>query len=199
VAETYTYRDQRCPRCLSHGRHRALACYLESLLAGSRRLRVLDVGGFRVFKSFFERRGAWYIDTQLGFSPEIDVASDLTLAPFADEAFDLIVCYHVLEHIPDDRAALREMARVLRKDGRALIQVPWHERPKVTVEFGKADPLQHGHVRVYGEDLLDRISESGLQPTLIDAGEGISTEQMRRFGIAWSGDREIIVCTRKRS
>ena len=71
VGEAWTARNQRCPRCLAKPRHRALACYLEPLLAGSRRLRVLDVAGLRAFKAFCERRGAQYIHVQLGYAREM--------------------------------------------------------------------------------------------------------------------------------
>lgn len=52
------------------------------------------------------------------------VLSDLTRLPFRTAAFDFIVCYHVLEHIPDDTAAMRELSRVLTAGGIALVQVP---------------------------------------------------------------------------
>ena len=126
---------------------------------------VLDVAGAARVQGLLRTKGRELHSRATGVRAETDVAGDLTRAPFADEAFDVIVCYHVLEHIRDDRAALRELARVLRKDGRALIQVPWDKHPEASVEFDAADRLQHDHVRIYGEDLLDRISESGLQPT----------------------------------
>ncbi len=92
----------------------------------------------------------------------------LTDIPLRDDSVDLMVCYHVLEHIPDDRAAMREMARVLAPGGLALVQVPFRpgtvtdEDPDAPEEervrrFGQAD-----HVRYYGDDFEDRMVESGL-------------------------------------
>ena len=92
----------------------------------------------------------------------------LTDIPLRDDSVDLMVCYHVLEHIPDDRAAMREMARVLSPGGLALVQVPFRpgtvtdEDPDAPEEervrrFGQAD-----HVRYYGDDFEDRLVEAGL-------------------------------------
>ncbi|MCD4535997.1 methyltransferase domain-containing protein [Nocardioides sp. cx-169] len=98
----------------------------------------------------------------------VDVLGSLTDLPLADDSVDLLVCYHVLEHIPDDRAAMREIARVLSTSGIALLQVPFRagtrtdEDPDAPEEerlrrFGQVD-----HVRYYGDDFEDRLVESGL-------------------------------------
>ncbi|GIX15441.1 MAG: type 11 methyltransferase [Paracoccaceae bacterium] len=104
-------------------------------------------------------------------------AADLTAAPFADASFDIVICSHVLEHVPDDMQALREIRRILRPGGRALLLTPLaldgrgtEEDPSVTDpaererRFGQWD-----HVRIYGrEDFLDRITRAGLEATLWD-------------------------------
>ncbi len=89
--------------------------------------------------------------------------------PFADGTFDVAVCFHVFEHIPDDLAAMRDLARVLSPSGIAFVQVPWRsgsptdEDPSVGPEerlrrFGQAD-----HVRWYGSDFESRLEASGLR------------------------------------
>jgi SAM-dependent methyltransferase len=98
----------------------------------------------------------------------VDALGSLTETPLRDGSVDLLVCYHVLEHIPDDRKAMREIARVLAPGGLALLQVPFRpgtvtdEDPDAPVEerlerFGRAD-----HVRYYGDDFEDRLVECGL-------------------------------------
>lgn len=100
----------------------------------------------------------------------VDVQASLTELPFAAESFDVVICYHVLEHVPDDAAGMRELARVLRPGGVALVQVPWRanavtdEDPSASAEervrrFGQAD-----HVRWYGTDFDDRLRAAGLTP-----------------------------------
>jgi SAM-dependent methyltransferase len=98
----------------------------------------------------------------------VDVLGSLTDLPLDDRCIDFLVCSNVLEHIPDDRAAMREIARVLRPGGLGLVQVPF--RPDVVTDedpsapederilrFGQAD-----HVRWYGSDFEDRLAAAGL-------------------------------------
>jgi len=98
----------------------------------------------------------------------VDVAASLTSLPFRDDSCALLVCYHVLEHIPDDAAAMGEIARVLAPGGIAIVQVPYRdsvvtdEDPLATAEerthrFGQAD-----HVRFYGNDFGERLESAGL-------------------------------------
>lgn len=101
----------------------------------------------------------------------VDVQASLTDLPFADAVFDFLLCLHVLEHIPDDRAAMSEIARVLSPAGLGLLQVPWSAslptdeevEPATAAErirrFGRAD-----HVRQYGGTTLDdRLRAAGLE------------------------------------
>jgi SAM-dependent methyltransferase len=98
------------------------------------------------------------------------VRADITVQPFADGSFDKIIVSHVLEHIPDDLAAMREMKRTLAPGGLVISQHPFDpdleitdEDPSVTTpeerlrRFKQAD-----HVRVYGHDLLDRWRSVGF-------------------------------------
>jgi len=111
-----------------------------------------------------------YLSTDFEDEFLADCQYDITRIPELDEVFDLIICYHVLEHIPDDRAAMRELFRVLKKEGRALIQTPFrlgeiYENPTITTpadrekHFGQAD-----HVRVYSvEGLKNRLEQAGFR------------------------------------
>jgi SAM-dependent methyltransferase len=103
--------------------------------------------------------------------------TDLTAAPFATDSFDLVICSHVLEHVPDDAAAFREIARILRPGGRALLLVPFALDGKGTDEDpGLADPEERNrrfgqwdHVRLYDHgDFLDRMRQAGLEASLFE-------------------------------
>ncbi|OIO80974.1 hypothetical protein AUJ84_02035 [Candidatus Pacearchaeota archaeon CG1_02_32_132] len=61
---------------------------------------------------------------EYGLSKNIIFEGNLTKIPFKDEEFDAIFCHGVIEHIPDSEAAVREMTRVLKKGGYAMISVP---------------------------------------------------------------------------
>ena len=98
----------------------------------------------------------------------VDVLASITALPLADDSVDFLVCYHVLEHVPDDRQAMAELARVLRPGGVALLQVPWRpdvptdEDPSAPVEVRLARFGQADHVRYYGDDFEDRLVAAGL-------------------------------------
>lgn len=108
-----------------------------------------------------------------GYSyPDYVIDLDILDLPFEDNSFDFVLCSHVLEHIIDDGRAMEELRRVLRPDGRAIIQVPLDYNSAVTIEESPADRLtprqrlekfgQFDHVRIYGTDFYDRMKSHGL-------------------------------------
>lgn len=96
--------------------------------------------------------------------------------PFRENTFDLIICNHVLEHIPTDLKAMKELHRVLKIGGQAILQVPISKNSLLTVEdFSIADPKerenvfgQFDHVRIYGQDYVNRLTESGFKVTRVN-------------------------------
>jgi SAM-dependent methyltransferase len=95
---------------------------------------------------------------------------DIQRLPFSDSHFDLIICNHVLEHIPFDHIAIGELHRVLKNGGSGIIQVPIAKDLAVTFEdptitkpadrhlmFGQWD-----HCRIYGNDYEDRLKRAGF-------------------------------------
>lgn len=163
--------DAACPSCVSLERHRFLAL-LQDVLAptlGSVDV-LLDIAPSPQTTPMLRRlRPRLHSRLDLGADNRlVDVLGSITELPYADSSVDLLVCYHVLEHVPDDRAAMREIARVLKPGGIGLLQVPFRpgtltdEDPSADAEerlrrFGQAD-----HVRYYGDDWEDRLVEAGL-------------------------------------
>jgi len=156
-----------CPRCRSHPRHRAIALLLARGDLPGRRL--LHFAPEPLFDPVFARLpGVERVTADL--HAPADLRLDITRMDLPDRSFDLILCSHVLEHVPDDRAAMRELRRVLSDGGLALVLVPYrpevttHEDPSITspldrmVAFGQQD-----HVRIYGADLPDRLREAGFE------------------------------------
>lgn len=95
------------------------------------------------------------------------VQGDALHLPFADGAFDRVICSEVMEHIPDDRAAIHELARVLRPGGTMAITVP-RFFPEL-VNWALSDEyhmVEGGHVRIYRRRVLEeRARAVGLRPS----------------------------------
>ena len=185
-----------CPRCGSRQRHRLLAIYLRERTDAFTRPQ--DVLHFAPEQGLNDRlramHGARYVtaDVEPG---RADVAADIEALPFADDSFDAILCVHVLEHVADDRAALRELRRVLRPRGWAVIQVPIL-RDKTIEDPAEQDPAQRlrrfgqdDHVRVYGEDFFDRLSEAGFTPDVVDMKPQLSRGTRWRCGLDYADAR----------
>jgi SAM-dependent methyltransferase len=161
--------------------------------------RVLDVAPAPSVRRFMvERIGKGYVGTDMFMSAGVSVRSDLTGLCFATHTFDAIVCYHVLEHIPDDARAIAELARVLKPGGLALVQVPRRsgrptdEDPEASVEerirrFGQDD-----HVRFYGDDFEERLRKGGLAPTVVRPAGELAEADVERLGLDRS--EEIWIC-----
>ena len=130
------------------------------------------------------------------------VHMDITDIRFPDESFDVIYASHVLEHVDDDRRAIRELHRVLRTGGWAVLPVPIHgketrEDPSVTDPeerqrlFGQSD-----HVRKYGRDgeYERRLRGSGFDVTVEGFVRELGPESVRRYRLDPADD--IYVCTK---
>ena len=105
-------------------------------------------------------------------SPLAKVKMDIHQIPFEDDYFDVALCNHVLEHVTDDLKAMREIYRVLKPGGWAIMQVPFfHPVPEKTFEDKHiTDPKerekifgQDDHVRKFGNDYADRLRSAGFK------------------------------------
>ncbi len=125
---------------------------------------------------------------------------DITDVQYPDDTFDVIYCSHVLEHVPEDRKAMRELRRVLAPAGWAVLQVPitaeeTFEDPSVTDPeererlFGQCD-----HVRRYGPDYALRLKEAGFEVRTYTAAEVVGAENLERMGI--KKDERVHYCTK---
>jgi len=114
-----------------------------------------------------------YVSADL-FSPWADLKIDIQDMNIESCSFDAVWCSHVLEHLPDDRAAMREVCRILKPGGWALILVPidWN-RPSTWEDDTIIDPRQRAicfghpeHLRLYGKDFKERLESSGFKVTV---------------------------------
>jgi SAM-dependent methyltransferase len=166
--------NRRCPGCGSLERHRAIV----RLLAEFPGDRLLHVAPEQGIERHLRASRPGYVSADL-FKPA-DVKADIQDMPFEDASFDMILCSHVLEHVDDDRKAIREIRRVLAPGGAALIQVPEEEQlehtfedPSITSPEERFEKFgQEDHVRLYGRDFTRRLEEAGFTVESRDLGEG---------------------------
>jgi len=178
-----------CPQCGSQVRHRLIAAGLELhavLEHLSRQSRVLHISPEYCLQLVLRPGSRAYVRGDL-LTAECDVRQDATRLPFAAGVFDLVVASDVLEHIPDDRAALAEIRRVLRLGGIAILTVPQSDLDEPTVEdpsvvtdaqrtarYGQPD-----HVRNYGSDFPVRIADAGFDVIKVDSHDFAAEEVAR--------------------
>lgn len=140
-----------------------------------------------------------YITADLN-RPDVRVKMDITSIPFPESTYDVIYCSHVLEHVPDDRKALREFHRVLKPAGWLLLVVPVNVRktiedPSVTDPQKRLELFgQDDHVRKYGPDVMDRIQEAGFKVKRVLPGDFLTTEQIIQYGT--TANTHLFYCTK---
>jgi len=162
-----------CPKCGAHDRERHLLLYFaksnfNSLIANG---RVLHFAPEPAIKRFIESAiPAEYIRGDLfPASPGVRRV-DLCKMSFEDASFDLVIANHVLEHVDDDAQALKEIFRILRPGGMAVLQTPYASGLSITIcDPAVSNPVlrlelygQDDHVRLYGNDIFERFTSTGL-------------------------------------
>ena len=99
--------------------------------------------------------------------------------------------YHVLEHIPNDLKAMKELYRVLKPLGTAILQVPLDEDRENTLEDDSITDQQertrifgqYDHVRVYGQDYYNRLQKVGFKATPVDYIKEVTEADIKRFAL----------------
>ena len=193
----YGYENPRenvlSPSTLSLERHRLLWLYLERETdLFSTALNLLHFAPEQAFYRRFKRmKHLDYLTTDLN-SPLAEVKADICDLPFADNTFDVILCNHVLEHIPDDKIAMKELFRVMKPGGWGIFQVPQDLKREHTFEDNSITDKQerarifgqYDHVRIYGRDYFDRLRECGFQVEAVDYTQSFSASDIERFRLA---------------
>jgi SAM-dependent methyltransferase len=182
--------DAICPICGSQRRHRLISLFLDRHpeLFRHHEARFLHVAPEEFFAARFRRLpGIEYLTADLN-NPSAMVHLDICQIPYPVASFDIIFCVHVLEHVPDDRQALHEFYRILKKEGWALFMVPivgyqTQEDASITDPAERASRyLQHDHVRLYGRDFSQRLAQVGFQVEQFAATD-LPDELVTRLGV----------------
>ncbi|MDA8589188.1 methyltransferase domain-containing protein [Flavobacteriaceae bacterium] len=201
----YGYLKQRdnalSPGTLSLERHRLLWLYLNNeTIFFSRTLKVLHVAPEQCFYNLFKNlKNINYTTFDLN-SPLADIKGDICNLPFKENSFDFILCNHVLEHINDDKKAMKELYRVLNKNGTAILQVPINQKSNKTFEdssiVDKKERIekfgQYDHIRLYGLDYFKKLESFGFKVDALKYSKEFTESEIIKYGLI--KDEIIPVC-----
>ena len=192
-----------CPSCLSLERHRLLWLWLRRETDLFERLpRLLHVAPevclMRHLRRAYRNRPDRYVTADLE-SPLADLHFDIQQIPLAGDSFDAVICNHLMEHVADDRQALRELLRILKPGGLGVLLAPVdYARAETFEDDTITDPAertrlfgQYDHRRVYGRDYAERLRSAGFEAREIDYAARFTAEERRRY--AFAADRLYVV------
>lgn len=181
------------PSTLSLERHRLLWLFLQQETNFFEApLKVLHFAPEQAFYSRFRKlKNLQYTTTDLN-SPLADVKADICNLPFNDASFDVILCNHVLEHIPDDTKALQELFRVMKPGGWGIFQVPQDLNRDTSFEdhsiLDKSERArifgQYDHVRIYGRDYSEKLSLAGFTVNEVDLTSKMAAGLVDKYRLA---------------
>lgn len=203
--ETLNYDNCNCPFCLSSDRERLYLIFLEQHFEQGKKTKysILDFAPTESFARYLRnRKGVSYTSADL-FRGDVDMKIDLCdMKEIQDRTYDIIICSHVLEHVPDPEKAISELKRVLADDGLAVIMVPVFIDVKEKIEnkqhTSANDRLkfygQEDHVRLYSrESYLNELKENGFRVEIMHVDQ-FDAEQIRKNAI--DSNSALYVCTK---
>lgn len=185
----------RCPGCGSWERHRLLWLFLEQRTSFfQQRVALLHVAPEPVLLERFASLPNVRVTSIDLRSPLADLRMDVSELLFAESYFDAVICVHVLEHVEDDRRAIRELHRVLRPGGYAIVISP--VKRELTLEDpALVDPQQRerayglrDRVRAYGRDLGQRLQAAGFEVDVVPFARELDPAAVERYGLLLSED-----------
>lgn len=171
-------RNGGCYKCGSSDRERLVYIYIKNVenVFDKKNLRILHLAPEKNLSNILSHIGfEKYICGDLfteGYKyPDYVQNMNVLNIPYEDSFFDLVICNHLLEHVPNDIDAMKELYRVLKPNGKAILQVPISKNSDKTFEdFSVTKPTdreevfgQFDHVRIYGQDYVERLNSAGFK------------------------------------
>jgi predicted SAM-dependent methyltransferase len=190
-----------CPRCFSFSRHRIVCNYFdENRKKLENNPEILMFGAEFSIEKWFRKHGYRYHTADL-FDRTAEMKVDIQNTRFPDESWSLIICNHVLEHVPDYNAALKELQRILKKGGILELTVPTDKNLNTVYEdtgiitgeqrierFGQID-----HLRIFGNDFSEKLENAGFTVEVLN-GAQLPASLRTMTGPADYDDNRIYLC-----
>src|SRR5690554_4440717 len=181
-----------CPNCLSLERHRLLWLYLNEHTGFFKDdLKMLHMAPEQCFYARFKKQSN--LDYLCGdlYSPLADIKFDLHNIPLEDNQFDVIFCNHVLEHVEDDHQCMKELYRVLKPGGFAILQVPidysrehtYEDSTITSPEDREKHFWQKDHLRLYGRDYSEKLEAAGFRVREVKLASDMPDSEAERLRI----------------
>jgi len=160
--ETFNIENYLCSHCSCSDRERLYALYFDKCVSKNdeKKYKVLDIAPDRSLSQYLKSSPNFIVRTADLYMEGVDDKVDITnMTIYADESFDIFICSHVLEHVEEDVKAMKELHRVLKKDGWGITMVPIdlglekdYENPDIKDEAGRWKHFgQNDHVRMYSK------------------------------------------------
>lgn len=181
-----------CPNCLALERHRLMYLYLKTKTNFfTANHKVLHVAPEYCFIDRFEKLSNLDYLTADIESPLAKVRMDIEKIQYPDNSFDVIFCNHVLEHVEHFDVATKELFRVLKPGGFAIMQSPQDMKLPHTIEDPTiTDPrerervfLQSDHLRLFGQDYGLELQKAGFTVLEDDFVKTLPSDVSRRFAL----------------
>ncbi len=183
-----------CPGCGVLERHRLLWLYLKTktnFFIGT--YKVLDVAPtYSLQKKFRRMKNLDYLSVDIE-SPLAMSKMDITNIDLPDNQFDCIICYHVLHHIPDDEKAMKELFRILKPGGYAILQHPvdLSNESEYILPREKMDGI---FTRIYGQDYIEKLKRAGFNVKLDNYIYNLEDNVIKKYSL--TKDEIIFLCTK---
>lgn len=170
--ETLNRENAQCPVCGALERDRLIIAFLEELQPeNNEKLKMLHIAPSKTIEKYaLKRSDILYESTDLMMHDVTFRADIQAMNMVTDDTYDILVCSHVLEYVENDRKAMSELFRIMKKEGALIVLVPLIVGKETTEEewglseaenwklFGQGD-----HSRLYGrKDFVQRLQEAGF-------------------------------------
>jgi SAM-dependent methyltransferase len=200
----HIYKKSTCLGCFSQPRHRAFVFYFKKIVPKDKPLKLLHFAPEPFVAKFLQSYQALdYLSVDIDQDKAMK-KEDITNLSFGDSSFDIIICSHVLEHVINDNKAMRELFRILKPGGFAIIDVPIdYSRAETYEDFNITSPekrtevfWQFDHLRLYGRDFPDKLRQAGFKVTVDHFISSLSYWKKKHFGLL---DEPTYFCEKKDS